>query len=474
MRLIPLITLTLFSSIAVAQNVPPAPVRDTATPDEKLPDTAERAAADKNQARQQNAQVLQVTEAELLADPPLLANALDSAIINGDADAVAMLLPIYRKLPADKQDKMLLRFGEAMKARADGDLSRAIARLREMIAEDPSLQPVRLHLAMALLADHQDEAARTQLEKLRSDELPEDIRNIVSQALDTLRERQSWTFNASGYYRHDKNINDAPRQRERQVGNGKWTFPEPKNAHGVHFDLSAERRIPIHHGFYGQIEAGLNGDWFWDAHSFDDFRLRTGAGVGWQNSRWDISLTPFIQRRIYSNKGYSTNFGTDANISYWLTPRWRLSSSMQAMHKNHDTRRWLNGNQYYGSLNVLFAPNARQYWFAGANAMRSQARDSSDAFKRYGISAGWGQEWGWGMSTRLSGNFAYRPYDSKDFFGIVRKDHEYGATLILWNSNLYFWVITPRLSFSLDKTKSKHFYYDNHTMDVFLEFSKSF
>ncbi|WP_454994536.1 tetratricopeptide repeat protein, partial [Cardiobacterium hominis] len=211
MRLIPLITLTLFSSIAVAQNVPPAPVRDTATPDEKLPDTAERAAADKNQARQQNAQVLQVTEAELLADPPLLANALDSAIINGDADAVAMLLPIYRKLPADKQDKMLLRFGEAMKARADGDLSRAIARLREMIAEDPSLQPVRLHLAMALLADHQDEAARTQLEKLRSDELPEDIRNIVSQALDTLRERQSWTFNASGYYRHDKNINDAPR-----------------------------------------------------------------------------------------------------------------------------------------------------------------------------------------------------------------------------------------------------------------------
>ena len=118
--------------------------------------------------------------------------------INGDADAVAMLLPIYKKLPADKQDKMLLRFGEAMKARADGDLSLAIARLREMIAEDPSLQPVRLHLAMALLADHQDEAARTQLEKLRSDELPEDIRNIVSQALDTLRERQSWTFNASG------------------------------------------------------------------------------------------------------------------------------------------------------------------------------------------------------------------------------------------------------------------------------------
>ena len=147
---------------------------------------------------------------------------------------------------------------------------------------------------------------------------------------------------------------------------------------------------------------------------------------------------------------------------------------MQVMHKHHDARRWLDGDQYYGSLNVLFAPNARQYWFAGANAMRSQARDSSDAFKRYGISAGWGQEWGWGMSSRLSGNFAYRPYDSKDFFGIVRKDHEYGATLSLWNRNLYFWGITPRLTFSWDKTKSNHFYYDNHNIDMYLEFSKSF
>ena len=61
-----------------------------------------------------------------------------------------------------------------------------------------------------------------------------------------------------------------------------------------------------------------------------------------------------------------------------------------------------------------------------------------------------------------------------DFFSIVRKKHEYGTTLTVWNRNLYFWGITPRLTFSWDKTKSNHFYYDNHNMDVYLEFSKSF
>ena len=69
------------------------------------------------------------------------------------------------------------------------------------------------------------------------------------------------------------------------------------------------------------------------------------------------------------------------------------------------------------------------------------------------------------MSTRLSGNIAYRTYDGKDFFGIERKDHEYGATLSLWNRNFYFWGITPRLTFTWDKTRSNHFYYDNHNAD---------
>ena len=88
MRLITLISLTLFNGTALAQNIPPAPVRETATPDARLPDSAEHAVEDKNQAQKQQAQVMHVTEAELLADPALLANALDSAIINGDADAV--------------------------------------------------------------------------------------------------------------------------------------------------------------------------------------------------------------------------------------------------------------------------------------------------------------------------------------------------------------------------------------------------
>ena len=474
MRLLPTLFPALLATTLYAAPNPVVTTPDLHTPDEKLPASAEKAAADTQKNRQVKGNVMEVTEEQLLADPPLLANALDSAIINGDADAVAILLPIYRKLPADKQDKMLLRFGEAMQARSTGNLSLAIARFREMIAEDPSLQPVRLHLAMALMADHQDEAARGQLEKLRAEQLPDDIRKVVDDALAALRERRSWTFNVGGYYRYENNINGAPRERERRGGRGTWTFPAPKKAHGIHLDLSAERRMPAANGWYAQVEGSMNSDWYWDAHDYDDFRFRLGMGGGWQNARWDASLIPFVQRRIYAGQGYSTNLGADANVSYWLTPKWRLSTSAQAMHKQHDRREWLDGNQYYGGLSALYAPNARQYWFGGVNAMRSKAQDSSDAFKRFGVNLGWGQEWGWGMSSRLVGTYARRNYDGLDFFGIKRKDKEYGVSLSLWNRNLYFWGITPRLTFSWDRTASNHFYYDDHDQDVYLEFSKSF
>ena len=181
-----------------------------------------------------------------------------------------------------------------MQARNKGNIALAIARFREMIAEDPNLQPVRLHLAMALMADHQDEAARGQLEKLRSDQLPDDIRKIVDDALAALRERRSWTFNAATYYRYENNINGAPRERQRQGGRGTWTFPEPQKAHGIHVDLSAERRLPAENGWYAQFESSLNSDWYWNAHNYDDFRFRFGMGGGWQNARWDINLIPFI------------------------------------------------------------------------------------------------------------------------------------------------------------------------------------
>lgn len=451
-----------------------APLPDLNTPAEDLPKAEAKADKMQWQPPAQNTPNKPITETELLANPALLAHTLDMAVAAGNSEAVALLLPLYRQLSAQDQDNLLILYAEAFQARIAGKVDLAIARYREMIAANPNLPPVRLQLALALLTDHQDEAAQNQFEKLQAETLPDEIRRVVEQGLNTLRQRRSWSFNVSGYYRYDNNINGAPRQKEVAMGQGKWTFSDPKKAHGIHADLSAERLLPLNNGWYAKAEAGVNADWFWDAHDYDDFRFRLGLGGGWQNARRDLGITPFVKRRIFAGKAYSLDIGMDLNASYWLTPQWRLSASGQFAHKKYDSRPWLEGNQYFTGVNALYLRNAGQYWFGGVNTLFSGARDDSDAYSRYALSAGWGKEWGKGISSRLSTTVARRIYDAPDFFNIQRKDNEYSASLSLWNRNFYFWGITPRLSFYWNKTDSNHFYYDNQNTDVYLELTRTF
>ena len=61
-------------------------------------------------------------------------------------------------------------------------------------------------MALALMRDYQDEAAYDQFQRLRSEDLPADIAGLVDEAMETLRKRRSWSFNANAYYHHEDNI----------------------------------------------------------------------------------------------------------------------------------------------------------------------------------------------------------------------------------------------------------------------------
>ncbi|MDO4776000.1 MAG: porin family protein [Cardiobacteriaceae bacterium] len=419
-------------------------------------------------------EAIEVSREELLANPEVLARLLDQAVITQDTNMVRALLPVYREVPENVRDAQLVRFAEAALASADGNGKQAVALYREMIAADPTLVPVRLHLALALMNDHQDDAARDQFQRLRGEELPDDIRVLVDRSLETLQQRRSWTFNANAYYHHEANINGAPKERERPWGNGKLTFPEQKSANGIYLGVDAEKRFPLTGNLYASLSPSANVDFYWDAKEFNDYRFRLGAGGGYQDARLDVSAEPYVSRRIYGDKGYSTTFGSTLAASYWTTPKWRLSSSLDINRTTHDDRKHLDGNRYFVGLNALYLYRPTTYFFGGVSAFDSNANDPSDAFVRYGLSLGWGQDWPHGISSRTNLSYGRRIYDGADFFGIERKDNEYGINLALWNRNWHFWGLTPKLNMSWGKTSSNHFYYDKNDVNAFIEISRTF
>ena len=117
-----------------------------------------------------------------------------------------------------------------------------------------------------------------------------------------------------------------------------------------------------------------------------------------------MALTPFTEKRWYSGgsngsdalKQYSKNSGVRFDISYWLNPRWQISSALEYGEQRYDWRKHLNGNNYLFSNTLLYVPKSGQHWFAGVDYSRENTRDKDNAYQRAGGRLGWGQEMGHG------------------------------------------------------------------------------
>ena len=216
--------------------------------------------------------------------------------------------------------------------------------------------------------------------------------------------------------------------------------------------------------------------------NYNELNARLGWGLGYQTSHLELALTPFTEKRWYSGgsngsdalKQYSKNSGVRFDISYWLNPRWQISSALEYGEQRYDWRKHLNGNNYLFSNTLLYVPKSGQHWFAGVDYSRENTRDKDNAYQRAGGRLGWGQEWPWGISSRITLSYAKRHYQAADFFNIRQNNREYASTLTLWHRDLYFWGITPKITWSYQKVKSNHPFYGYDKNRVFLEMSKTF
>lgn len=436
------------------------------------------------QTGEESSQTLRYSAEELQQNPDLLASLLDQSIIKGDSVNLHYLLSLYRQLPPNHRNEQLLRFAEAEVASLNGDSKTAIAQYRAMIAEEPDLLPVRFKLAMALMRDRQDGAAKHQLDRLRAEtNLPEDIAQTIEQARERIIKRQTWNISASAYYTHDDNINGAPDVRGGKTnrcpfgGSCEVKYPDKKQADGIHANLGAERQFALSGNLYASIGANAHTRWYWNAKEYNDLNLRANVGLGYRNAKLDTSLSPFISRRWYNNQGYATTVGADIQTTYWPTPRWQLNSSFQLSYAKHDTRKWLDGGRFYAGIGAVYFVRAGRYFYSGVNVYHHQTQDKSDQYNRYSANIGWVEDWNGGVSSALSGSIGKRDYAAKDLLGgIKRSDMEYSANLRLWHRNWHLWGITPKLNLSVQQTKSNHFYYDRAKpeFNAYLEFSKTF
>ncbi len=423
--------------------------------------------------QQSQSETIELTKEQWYQQPELLQQTYYSAALTKNVEALIYLQPIYESVFGEED--FLSRYARALMEHAKGNFAEAVSRYRDLLVSQPDAQIVRVDLAMALHDDRQFIAAKDQLQRLRSEPLPESVIPVVEDTLLAIEKMQEWEFNVSVYYQQNSNINNASKTIKHVFHPlfGVLSFNDPIKAHGIHFDLGASKTLPFDDKWFGSIDLSANGD-YWNKKDYNDLRLRAGLGGGYQNAQTKIEFQPYVSNRFYGNRPYSFSFGAQFSQLYWVNNHFQLSGILDISREKFDERKFLEGNRYFASINGVYIVDAKQYWLAGINYYRRKAKDADSAYDRYGVVLGWGQEWPYGISSKVITTAAKSQYDGVDFFNILRKDKDYQAQISLWHRGIHWQGITPKLNYRWSKTDSNHFLHEDEEQQVYIEFSKIF
>ncbi|NBI43647.1 DUF560 domain-containing protein [[Haemophilus] felis] len=422
---------------------------------------------------------------ELYQNQALTEQVVNLSIEQQNAVALQKALKVYASFA--QKDEILLLFGQAQLAYLQGNLPQAIALYRQLIALKPELDVVRFQLAVTLFEDQQNEAAQGQFMQLRARQhLSQQSQQYIQAYLNALQQRETWNVNASAYYVRDNNVNNASSSPVIHSKNfqtlTKNSSMLPQKAQGVSYSLDISRQFNLKHNHYLHFENNLSGKWYWDNHPQDEMYNRTLLGYAYKDAVQEWKALPFYQRQWSGNKRYNKSVGVRLEHSYWLNPRWQLSSVLDVAHHRYHDNQNLNGISALFSQTLFWQQSPTQYFYVGGDISRTTARDSQYANWYKALRLGWGKSWElFGLSSRLNLSIANRKYDDEARLsgwlnlGKRRDDNIYQANLTLWKRDWYWWKITPKLQFTWKKQQSNlPEMYSYQEKNIYLIFEKRF
>ncbi|PRM07951.1 TPR repeat-containing protein precursor [Haemophilus influenzae] len=387
---------------------------------------------------------------------------LNIAIARQDINLINQLLPIYQGFK--QQDSILLQLAQALQAKLTGEYTKAISIYRNIIANHPEFNPIRLELAIALFEDQQNETAESLFRQVRSDEnLPPLVQKQVDAYLKAIEQRNGWNISASAYYIRDKNIykqSSSPTFDSVQLkGLKKKKEMLPQKAEGFGYAVNIGRDLNIKNSHYLTVENNLYGKLFWNEREADETTNRISLGYAYKDALQTFRISPFYELGWYSGKRHNKVSGARIDYRHWLNSQWQLSNALEYGKNRYILNKELNGSTVFLSSTLFWQQNPRQFFYAGVDVNNTTADEKSKGFLTKSLRLGWGRVWSWGISSRLHLSFSEMKYKDEAKYsylslGKTRKDRIYYTGLTLWKQDWHLWNITPKLQLTWRKRKS--------------------
>ncbi|MEG9529975.1 surface lipoprotein assembly modifier [Mannheimia indoligenes] len=406
-------------------------------------------------------QPVELSEAELKANPTLTQQLLSEAIYARNPEVIGKLLAVYRTFP--HADPILIQFAQAKIFALTNEHGKAVEQYRNILAQNPALNPVRFELATSLFYDKQLSAAEDQFNKVKTDpNMPAEVQQMANAYLDAIQKNSEWYFSATAYYVRESNVNNVANAREiENTGYIKNDNMMPEKAQGLAYSINFGKDFNLVGRHYLALDNDFYGKSYWDNHDYDDISNRTYLGYRYKTPSSTFSLLPFYEKRWYGNESYQWANGVRAEFSHWLNPNWQVVTALEHSKQRYFDSTAQNGNSKLVSGTLIWLRNPKQFFTFGADFNRESTWVKQYSTDTKGIRLSWGQEWELGgFSSRLSVGISQRQYKDQAklggflALGKVRQDKIYSANLTLWKRDWHLWGITPKLQFSWRKNDS--------------------
>lgn len=384
---------------------------------------------------------------------------LKQAIYRQEMGGIQILLTQYQQL--ENQDPILIAYAQAKLASIKQDYSEAISIYRDILSKNPTLNSIRMELAIVLFLDHQDSIAIEQFNRLKSAEnLPHSAYQRIMQYLDILEQRNNWKIEGSFSYIKTNNVNNVSKEREiENTGFIKNENMLPKKANGIFYNINLSKEINLYQSHYFSFLNETNGNTYWDNHQYDEISNRTFMGYTYKKSDYRFKFQPFYDRRSQSNHSYHWSNGIQLSSSFWLSSHWQNHILLEYEKRYFYKEGGQSGNIKTLSNSLLWYPEPKQLFYLGTVFSRenTQERQYSSGIKS--IRLGWLQEYIYGISTKMDIGFTDRKFKDQVVLGgilplgKIRQDKIYTVNFQLWKRDWHWLGVTPKLSISWKKKR---------------------
>lgn len=396
----------------------------------------------------------------VFATKPDLEEQLKQAVYLQRLDDIQKLLQEYQE--QTDSDPKLIAYAQAKSAFIQQDYSTAIAIYRKIISSHPELNSIRMELAIALFADRQDNASKSQFEKVKAASgLPDSAYQTIQAYLDAINQRNEWQFSLNlSYLRTDNVDNVSSDSTIENTGFTKHKNMLPQKAHGIAYNLDFGKDFNLFGSHYLSFHNETNGKTYWDNRRFDDLSNRVLVGYAYKKQDSIFRLQPFYDKRWYGNSSFHWSNGIQLSYDFRLSNQWQNQTLFAFEKRSFFDENLQAGNIKTASNTLIWQPKSQQLFYLGGAISKENTREKQYGSTNRNIRLGWLQEYRWGISTQLSFSFTHRKFHDKAVFaGIIplnkiRRDHIYNINAKIWKRDWHLWGITPKLSFVWKKQRS--------------------